>query len=819
MDRSLASELPYWEFLDGPVDHAILWDGSLACALELVPLDVECFDETRLNQLTLGLRSFVNALAEGLSIQILVKVSSDFTGVVSRHEASRATQVEFLRNLDSQRVAGIKTLIDDELVFRPRVFLSIRTQAVKQPGKFSLTPMKKFSAAFAGEHDARLQVLLQSSTTCESALSSLGFSCAPLSRQEIIDLIYGHLNPRRARAVSAPELHPTVEIDGGSPRGQLVFGDMILDQEDFVLDALRTRVITLKTLPEATYAGMMSSFLSLPFKYELSLAFQIPEQAGEVKALEQKRRMAHSLAHSTSNRVSDLESESRLSQTTDLIREIIETGQRIFRMELSFILRAENQSEGMKDLDLRTKEILGRFKSLSGAEGIQETVGSWKVFKSILPVAPIQLVRGKRVKTNNLVDFLPLFGPSLGDHVPTVLLRTRSGSLYSMNQYDPKLTNYNLLATGSSGSGKSFAHNSLMLQQLARGTKVFIIDIGGSYRKLTRVLGGQYFEINLSDNYAINPFHIADPSVAPSGERIKSLVNIIEQMVVDEGEKLTRLERVQIEEALTQVYTSCRTQAGPRSPRISDFARFCEKSPEEGLKRIAKLLFPWIGDAPYGRLLDRDGKIDTASAVVAFDLKNLSSHKDLQSVMILILTSFILDQVENDRSVPKRVLLDEAWELLKSPAASNFMEYAARTFRKTGSGISFITQGVEEIIASGLGAAILNNTATKLIMIQKGDTKVLRDALKLNSQELRIIQGLEQRKGVFSEGFLMAGESRQVVRIQPSPVEYWVSTSDARDNQYLAELEARGMSLEDAILRAATDHPFGVAQAQAKRAA
>lgn len=818
MDRSIASELPYWEFLEGPTAHAILWDGSVACALELLPLDVECFDEARLNQLALGLRSFVNTLAEGLTIQVLVKVSSDFTAVVGRHESALTTQVEFLRKLDRERVEEIKGLIDEEMAFRPKVFLSIRTQAAQQPGRFSLTPMKKFSAVFASEHETRLQILLQSAATCESALANLGFSSSPLSRQEIIDLIYGHLNPRRVQSVSAPDVHPTVELECGSPREQLVFGDLILDQDDFVLDSLRTRIITLKTLPEATYAGMMSSFLSLPFKYELSLALQIPEQAGEIKALEQKRRMAHSLANSTSNRVSDLESESRLSQTTDLIREIIETGQRIFRMELSFILRADNSADGLKDLDMRTKEILGRFKSLSGAEGIQETVGSWKIFKSVLPVAPIQLVRGKRVKTNNLVDFLPLFGPSLGDHVPTVLLRTRSGSLYSMNQYDPKLTNYNLLATGSSGSGKSFAHNSLMLQQIARGTKVFIIDIGGSYRKLTKVLGGQYFEINLSDNYAINPFHIGDPSVAPSGERIKSLVNIIEQMVVDEGDKLTRLDRVQIEEALTQVYLACRRENAPRSPRISDFARFCEKSPEDGLKRIAKLLFPWIGDAPYGRLLDRDGKIDTASTVVAFDLKNLSSHKDLQSVMILILTSFILDQVENDRSVPKRVLLDEAWELLKSPAASNFMEYAARTFRKTGSGISFITQGVEEIIASGLGAAILNNTATKLIMIQKGDMKVLRDTLKLNPQELRIIQGLEQRKGVFSEGFLMAGESRQVVRIQPSPVEYWVSTSDARDNHYLAELEARGMSLEDAILRAAQEHPFGVVHGQGKRA-
>jgi len=148
--------------------------------------------------------------------------------------------------------------------------------------------------------------------------------------------------------------------------------------------------------------------------------------------------------------------------------------------------------------------------------------------------------------------------------------------------------------------------------------------------------------------------------------------------------------------------------------------------------------------------------------------------------------------------------------LLKSAAASQFMEYAARTFRKTGSGITFITQGVEEIIASGMGPAILNNTATKLVMLQKGDTNILRDTLKLNSQELRLIQGLEQRKGQFSEGFLMEGETRQVIRIQPSPLEYWISTSDARDNQFLDRLRSKGHSLEEALHMAADQAPFGV---------
>lgn len=809
-NSALANDLPYWEFFAEPNPHLLLWDGSISMAAEILPIDIECFDEIRVNSLIAGLRSFMNALPEGLTGQFFVRVDSDFDEAIERHRSLVNTEVGFLREIDSDRIDKLHELTRTGAVFRPKLFFSLKGEPAQGAKGFSFSQSKKFSEDFGKFYSDRLQTVNQALEGAMVQLSGLGFESRLLTHGELERIVYDYLNPSRALTMSAPKLVESCALEGASPREQLVFGDLILDQEDFVLDQMRTRVLTLKTLPESTFAGMMGSFSTFPFKYELFLSFHIPDQTKEMKALEQKRRMAHSLANSTSNRVSDLESESKLHQTTDLIREIIETGQRVFQCELGIILRQKNDLEGRKSLNLRTKEVLARFKSLSGSEGLQETVGGWKVFRSELPFAPTNLVRMKRMKTNNIVDFLPVYGASRGDEKPVVLARTRLGSIYSLDPYSTRLSNYNQLCTGSSGSGKSFANNFLMLQQIARGTRVFIIDVGGSYKKLTNLLGGQYFEINLSDNYAINPFELSNPTEPPSGEKIKSLVSIIEQMIVDTGEKLTRLDRVQIEEVLTEVFARARSTQPVRSPVISDFARSCQQSKDENLARIGKLMFPWIGKSPYGRLLDCQGKIEANSPIVAFDLKGLSQYPDLQAVMILILTSFILDQVENDRTIPKRVLLDEAWELLKSPAAASFMEYAARTFRKTGSGITFITQGVEEIVSSGIGPAILNNTATKLIMLQKGDTRILKEVLKLNTQELALIQSLEQRKGLFSEGFLISGESRQVVRFQPSPLEYWISTSDARDNQYLQDLMSSGLTLESAVLKASQEAPYGV---------
>ncbi len=134
--------------------------------------------------------------------------------------------------------------------------------------------------------------------------------------------------------------------------------------------------------------------------------------------LKTKRRMAHSMASGPSNQVSDLESESKLSSTEELIRELINTGQKIFSFELSMILKSEPTKEGLRQLDLNCREVLSRLRTLNGAEGLTESVASWKLFKNNLPAAPKDQVRGKRIKTNNLADFLPIYGPRIGDEIP-----------------------------------------------------------------------------------------------------------------------------------------------------------------------------------------------------------------------------------------------------------------------------------------------------------------------------------------------------------------------------------------------------------------
>jgi type IV secretory pathway VirB4 component len=223
------------------------------------------------------------------------------------------------------------------------------------------------------------------------------------------------------------------------------------------------------------------------------------------------------------------------------------------------------------------------------------------------------------------------------------------------------------------------------------------------------------------------------------------------------------------------------------------------------------MLYPWTGTRPYGRLLDTGNNYELSSDIVVFDLKGLSSYPDLQSVMILIITDFILGKIESAPGRRKRILMDECWDLLKSQGASQFMEYCARTLRKTGSGITFITQGLEEIERSPIGPAILNNTATKFILLQRGDIEPIRKVLKFNDQEMALISSLKQQKGMYSEAFLIANERRTVVRVVPTPLEYWLSTSDAADQNLLDQARERmkGQDLSLVLLWLAKQFPKG----------
>ncbi|MCB0408393.1 MAG: TraC family protein, partial [Bdellovibrionales bacterium] len=510
-ESALCEDLPYWDFFSKPIPHIVLSDSSLVCGFESELIDIECMDDNSVNALTVSMRNCLNSISEGSYIQFLIDVDSNFSKFATDHRNLRSVDVHpLITDLASSRDQIIEKDIDEQTLFRPKLKVILRRKAESKKTVSILKKKENFVQINTDEYQELFESVSQDLESLQTTFESLGLKTSILDNNTMLEDIYKFFNPKRSCDLHIPNIQKVNDIlidesvledaewlSNSSPREQLVFGDLILDLKQFTLDQYYHRVISLKTLPENTFAGQLSSFLRMPFHYSMVLAFHVPYQSSEMARLQQKRKMAHSLAANQAGKASDLESESKLNSTEELIRELLNTGQKIFLSQMNIILKEEATHEGNKILNRQVRDVLSRFRSLQGAEALEESVGAWKVIKGNFPYAPLNFERGKKMKTNNLADFLPIYGPRKGDRNPVVVFRNRLNGLIGFDPFDSKLTNYNCLVTGSSGSGKSFLNNCILLQEMARGLKVFIIDIGGSYKKLTDSLDGQYIEIDL----------------------------------------------------------------------------------------------------------------------------------------------------------------------------------------------------------------------------------------------------------------------------------------------------------------------------------
>lgn len=796
VEKGLSMELPYWEFLEDGI--IVLKDGSLVQGLYFESVSIETKTDDEVNQLTDRIRAGLNALPDGMEIQFHIESHSDESERIEAH-GNILGKSQVIEAIKKERVEALRLKAKEGFLRKLDFYLFVYERSgnhlPKQSGFFA--KKKDFDLEVENHFQKMKRDLAQKIDSIENILLSLGITPQRLSKEDGRGLIYRFLNPNRSKNHPVPtensaylsqefspdELKVMPELSFPSPREQLCFGDLKLSENDVTLDGFHHGLITLKTLPEWTYASLIARLLSAPVAYTLSILIRVPEQSKEVSAIQAKRRVAFSMLSGTENQVSDLESEAKLESTEELLRELIQTGQKIFFFQTAMILRDQDRDE----LETKEKLILTELRKLGGAEGLKERYATWKVMKSCLPGGSLIQVRGKRVKTNNLSDFIPIYGEPKGHRSPVCLFEGRSGNLLNYDPFDPSLPNFNVLVTGSSGAGKSFFNTCIQLQHLATDPLVFIIDVGGSYRKVASLMNGSYIELNPPNDsgprFQINPFSLPKGQRTPSPEKIKFLVSFLETVFSeDDSSKISKLSKSQLEEALFSLYE----KTAPRIPTLSDLSKCLKDSADSVLRDYSKMLYPWTGERAYGQLLDGEGSLQLDSDFVVFDLKGLSSYPDLQSALVLIITDFILGRIDGSPQ-KKRILIDEAWSLLKSKGAAQFMEYCARTLRKTGSGITFVTQGLDEIRESEIGSAILNNTATKVILMQKGDLEVVKNTLKLYDQEMAIISSLRQSKGDFSEGFLMTGDDRTCIRISPTPLEYWVATTDANDLNAIEE--------------------------------
>lgn len=766
LSKSLADELQIWGF---EKDFTVFSDGSLGFALKCIPVDISCWSDERINAYSEKISQFLNSLPSGLDIQFVQDIIPGNEKVIKEHQnLATESNNDLAKSICNSRVQILhlgdkngEIPVHDLKLFIRR---PLNKNLLKKPKLFSKENL--FQPLAEERFDREIQSLSRLKDNLIQELSNLEILTTELPPDDIANLLYQQWNPSRNL--------PFKSYNPEEVRQSLLYSDVGIDLKGFVVGSTFFRLLSLKTLPDQTYACMASILRSLPFKSRLFVTIHVPDQQKEIESLQTQRRIAYSMVVGKKSGVSDIESAAKFQDLETLLEQMIGQGQKVFHVSTTVLLQSENELL----LDEQVDFVLAKFREMGGAEALTETLAAFEVFSQVALPNARSKERAKKVKTANLCDLIPLYGPWPGHNKPSILLKSRAGNLVGFDFFDSSLANANQLISGGSGSGKSFMTNLLLLQMLKENPKVFFVDIGGSYKKLTENLDGQYVDFSTDAGLSINPFDLLPGEATPSSQKIKFILGLVELMTKEDGNtRLPKLVRSQIEEAIQKVYRD------KEKPKISDLRNILLKNDDPDLHKYGKILSSWCGDTVFGKFIDRDTTVSMQKDIIAFDLKSLDAFPDLQGICLYMITDLVWREVQKDRSRMKFLVFDECWRLLKDPAGILFIEEVFRTFRKYFASVIAISQDLLDFLNSPISSALLPNCSVKWILMQnQSDFSKMKEALGLNENEVSLIQSLRQEKGEYSEAFLLAGTDRRTVAvIEPTHLELWIATTDPRD--------------------------------------
>ena len=796
MNANLVDRLQVWGFEEGKL---IFKDLSLGSMLELSPKDISCSTDEYLNSLKSISCDFLNGLPEGLSIQFVQMTSGGATDLVDQHKSLiQDSSSELSKSLLHERIKKISSLNKNNEIIQQKLYVVLRRNFVSKLQK----PKKRFklfqSSADSEEHfsmsvlEPELKLFTQMEQNIQKSFETVGVKSKILAEDEIYSLLYKQWNPNGLIEENA--------FNSEDIRDGLLLNDFIVTPCGFMIGQTHHRVLSLKIMPEKTYASMAEKLRELPFGSNLYLTLQVLDQANEDMALKTQRRVAYAMYSGTKG-VQDLESAAKLQDIEAVLSKRVSGETKIFSVALNVLLKNDDESV----LDAQCSEVLAKFRELSGSEGMLESLASTPLFFDLaLPNARCS-ERSRRMNTEVLADFLPLFGDWKGHSIPRVLLRNRSDGLVGFDPFSPTLTNYNQVISGGSGAGKSFSTNVLITHLMKEDPKVFILDIGGSYKKTTENFDGQYIPIGSDSKISINPFDLSDHSAEAIDQKIKFLTSLVELMTKEDDEKgIRKLERSEIETVIKKILKD------KLEPRLTDLKNALLESAEPAVQKMGKILEPWCGDSPYGKFIDQKSNLELSQRIVCFDLKGLESQPDLQAVCLFLITDLIWREVQKDRINAKFVVFDECWQLLESEAGARFLESVFRTFRKYKASAIAISQSMDDFANSKVSSAILPNASVKWILKQTGgNLSALQKILNLNVRELKLVESVSFKKGFYSEAFLIAGDDKQIVKIESTPLEYWLSTTDPVDLKVLDEMKSQFSEPLDLFKKMSEKYPHG----------
>ncbi|SHO52062.1 TraC family protein [Desulfopila aestuarii] len=414
----------------------------------------------------------------------------------------------------------------------------------------------------------------------------------------------------------------------------------------------------------------------------------------------------------------------------------------------------------------------------------------------------------------SVTQILPVQGDFSGSGgEPRLIFTGRKGQIVSLDFFAKGAANHNVLCCATSGSGKSFLINYIAFNYYSCNAMVRIIDIGGSYKKIARMLGAKYLDFQADTNVCLNPFtHIIEP-----GEELKSVAAVFAQMAYSNSDtdKCNDTEMNLIRNAVRWAWQERGRDAD--ADTVYEFLMKFPAVPNADLEELAdnqtlvesarKLAFnirEFTSHGFHGKFFVGPSSFDIRrDEFVVLELENLKVQPDLYRVVtLLIINAVTQDLYLSDRSRPRLVIFEEAWQFLdKAAMLAPVINEGYRRARKYNGSFMVVTQSLLDMGNFGEVGNVINGNSAFKILLESSDFGQARNLgiIDYDGFTMELLKSLKSSPPYYSEIFFDTPFGLGVSRLVVNDYAYFIYTSKAAEIAMIGKMVDEGSTHHEAI--------------------
>lgn len=738
-------------------------------------------DESVQSHLT-GLFQYI--LPPGSSIQFHLLASDTIQPILGKWQSQHSLPNPLYQKLVFERgrfLTSNQTLGAPFRNFRLFISVSLPSHRLKTLGSMRIREVKK-----------------QVRTT----FNALGMTLHPVEPKELIGLmeeIFG-------KAESEPIYNPLEPLSSQTLPDHTLFkldaGHMDVDEGTSYLESYTVKKFnspwSLGNM-DAIIGSESNNFLQIPTAFMLHYGVYINDDSRISRTITQKQAAMDYQANVPNLRKYIPSLDFQIAEW-DFVRAKFDEGQRLIKTRFQVIVRGEQKNRIENE-----QALLNHFTS-----------HRWKIEKdrfiqlpSLISALPMTWGEGaahdsmffSKAKTTLSYEpgnLLPILAEWKGTQTPGMILSGRRGQLFFWHPFDNNAGNYNTCVVGRSGSGKSVFMQELVTSVLGMGGRVTILDVGRSFEKTIKLLGGEFIEFSTHSPICINPFtNIPENDPEAASDALGMLKPILSLMAAPTL-GTSDLENAYLEKALSYVWGKYETEG-----TISHIAKWLSEQEDDVAQKLGEMLFPYTNEGIYGRFFNGPSTIDLSKPAVVVELEELKERKDLQAVVVQMIILQVTNQIYlGDRKTPSCLVLDEAWDMLRGKQSGVFIETAARRLRKYYGALITGTQSVNDFYATpGAQAAFENSDWMCLLSQKKESINQLKSSGRLSMEGglEDTLKSVHTKQGHYAEIMITGPDGYALGRLTLDKFSQLLYSTKADEYAAVKSLEDQGYSVAEAI--------------------